>query len=355
MKRLPSTAIGLLNEVFNKIFPVVDESLNAWKGQADKIPDFELRKQALASIDSKKFHCQGGGVIALLAGEDFDEALRFIIAYQTISDYLDNLCDRSTSLDPNDFEMLHEAMKDALSPGSETKNYYMYRDEQNDGGYLAELVRTCQNTLRKMESYPLIQGRALELEALYTDLQIHKHVKEEDRIPRLMKWYNENKDKALGLSWFEFAAASGSTLGIFCLVSYGFSEQLDQTLVEDIVDSYFPYMQALHIMLDYYIDQEEDHAEGDLNFCSYYRDEVQMFERFHYFLIQAEKHVSQLPDSKFHEFIPKGLVGLYLNDGKVKQLRKKSNFSNKLLRKSGFTGQFLHYNIRMYYKMRYEG
>ena len=53
--------------------------------------------------------------MALMANEQYREAIRFIVAYQTISDYLDNLCDRSTSLDPKDFSALHEAMKDALT------------------------------------------------------------------------------------------------------------------------------------------------------------------------------------------------------------------------------------------------
>ena len=41
--------------------------------------------------------------MALTAFGKRANAIKFIVAYQTISDYLDNLCDRSTSLDPDDF------------------------------------------------------------------------------------------------------------------------------------------------------------------------------------------------------------------------------------------------------------
>ena len=61
----------------------------------------------MASIETKTFHCEGGALYALLAEAHRDDAIRFIVAYQTISDYLDNLCDRSTSLDPEDFTLLH--------------------------------------------------------------------------------------------------------------------------------------------------------------------------------------------------------------------------------------------------------
>lgn len=49
-----------------------------------------------------------------------------IVAFQTISDYLDNLCDRSDSLHCDDFRQLHLAMADALSPGMPKADYYRY-------------------------------------------------------------------------------------------------------------------------------------------------------------------------------------------------------------------------------------
>ncbi|MFD1608615.1 tetraprenyl-beta-curcumene synthase family protein [Oceanobacillus luteolus] len=345
---VPNSAFGLLDNVFNKLFPLIDEELDYWKKRAQAIPDEELRKQALASIHSKTFHCQGGGVFALLAGRHCKEAIRFIVAYQTISDYLDNLCDRSTSLDPKDFRMLHEAMKDALIPGAPVKNYYTYREEQEDGGYLTELVLTCQGVLDNAEAYGLCRDYCLMLEGLYADLQVHKHVKMDERVPRLVKWYLENREKALGLSWYEFAAVSGSTIGIFCLVSYTLSGKLTKTLAEKIIYSYFPAVQGLHILLDYYIDQEEDEKEGDLNFCSFYRDDVQLVERIQYFLLMAEERLQVLPDPEFHQFIPKGLVALYLSDGKVKSLKNGSRVRRTLLKTSGIRGAFLHYNIRIY-------
>lgn len=172
---------------------MVDEEMNYWKRRAEQIPNDELRTQALASIKDKRFHCQGGSVYALLAGEREKKAVRFIVAYQTISDYLDNLCDRSTSLDPKDFRMLHEAMKDALTPMNPMKNYYELRDDQADGGYLAELVQTCQETLRDVASFEQIQNQLLKLQGLYADLQVHKHVQLRERIPRLTSWFEKIK------------------------------------------------------------------------------------------------------------------------------------------------------------------
>src|SRR5699024_4577431 len=175
--RVPSSALTLMPAVYLKILPAVNRELEFWTKRARQIRDSEVEAQAQGRIAAERFHCQGGAVYALLAGERWRETIRFIVAYQTISDYLDDLCDRSTSLDPKDFRLLHQSMVDALTPGSTATNYYKLRKEQQDGGYLADLVYTCQQTLRQVESYPVIKCELLELQALYGDLQVHKHVK----------------------------------------------------------------------------------------------------------------------------------------------------------------------------------
>ncbi|WP_407271941.1 tetraprenyl-beta-curcumene synthase family protein [Radiobacillus sp. PE A8.2] len=348
----PKTSPVLLQFVYRKVFPEVNKVLDYWKKRAQEIPNQELREQALASISDKKFHCQGGAVYSVLAKHKWQDAIQFIIAYQTISDYLDNLCDRSTSLDPTDFRQLHQAMEDALMPNNEIKNYYMYREDQNDGEYLADLVRTCQNYLRAIPNYEEIKPHLLKLEQLYSDLQVHKHVKEEERIPRLENWYNTHKSNWPSLSWYEFSACSGSTLGIFCLVSYAMGQALSERMATEIFNSYFPYMQGLHILLDYYIDQQEDKVEGDLNFCNYYETQEHMKVRLLHFIKQTNSNVQQLPDRHFHEMVHNGLVGLYLADPKVKQLDNGKDVTKTLLQAGGFRSTFFHWNVRMYNKLR---
>jgi len=348
---VPTNAVTLMTAVYRKLLPAVRYELAYWKNRAAEIPNKELRTQALASIDSKRFHCQGGAVYALLAGERWREAIRFIVAYQTISDYLDNLCDRSTSLDPNDFRLLHHSMHDVLTPGRELKNYYALREDQDDGNYLNDLAAACQNTLGTIENYPNIEEHVCRLEGLYEDLQVHKHVRLDERVPRLKTWFEKEKNPDLDLSWYEFSAAAGSTLGIFCLVSYAMNRNITKDRADMIYKAYFPYIQGLHILLDYYIDQEEDKAEGDLNFCNYYPDDEWMKERFVHFIDQANKQVQNLPDRHFHEMVLQGLVGLYLADRKAKRIDLSSGMKKMLLNRSGFQSKFFHWNTRVYYRI----
>ncbi|TMW71376.1 tetraprenyl-beta-curcumene synthase family protein [Alteribacter natronophilus] len=346
---VPARSWTLLYQVYRKVIPVVREELGKWRTFAEGIPDPELRSQALMSIDDKAFHCKGGAVYGLLAGKDRAEAIRFIVAYQTICDYLDNLCDRSTSLDADDFRALHESLADALTPGATVRDYYRFRKEKEDGGYLASLVRVCQEAARTFPAYEVVKAANVELASLYGDLQVYKHVELSERVPLLEAWFEKHQGKLPEMSWYEFSACAGSTLGIFCLTSYAAgNSELSRAEADQIKDGYYPWVQGLHIMLDYYIDQEEDEREGDLNFCSYYESESEMLDRLGEFYRQAGKGIEGLPDERFHRFIRKGLIAIYLSDDKVKKDRIFRQKSRQILKKGGAEGLFFYMNNWMY-------
>lgn len=345
---VPTEPFFLMNQVYRKVFPIVHQQLARWKDQANVIPNEELRRQAVDSLEQKSFHCEGGGIMALLALKGRKEAIQFIVAYQTISDYLDNLCDRSTSLDPADFACLHEAMEDALTVGAPLRDYYRCRDEQEDNGYLGLLVGTCQDVLAQLDNYDEIKAELLELSRYYCDLQIHKHVHEDDREKRLQLWFQEHRHRFPEMEWYEFSACTGSTLGIFCLVSYAFRQDFDPAFSAAIRNGYFPYIQGLHILLDYLIDQEEDLEEGDLNFCFYYPNHEQLFKRLQHFVQEADRHTDQLPHKQFHKLINRGLLGVYLSDEKVNKQKNVRRLARKMIRSSGMVSFFFYLNGRVY-------
>lgn len=348
--KTPANPISLMWLCYKKIFPAVHKELIHWEKLARQIPDKELKKQALASIHKKRFHCEGGAIFSLLAGEKYLHIISFIVSLQTISDYLDNLCDRSNSLDPDDFQALHEAMEDALNPKAQLRDYYRFRKNKNDGGYLVSLIKNCQKILGELENYSLIQTYLNELCKYYIDLQVHKHVREGERIPRLKQWFGQYQEHFPGLSWFEFSACSGSTLGIFCLVSTAAQSQFNKREAEAIFHSYFPYIQGLHILLDYLIDQEEDEKEGDLNFCTFYPDEMILLQRIKMFISQSERQIQNLPSRSFHRLIQRGLLGIYLSDEKVDEQPNVRTISRELLKSGGKMSFFFYWNGKMYRK-----
>ncbi|WP_078555567.1 tetraprenyl-beta-curcumene synthase family protein [Bacillus alkalicellulosilyticus] len=346
--KTPTNSWTLMAGIYRKVVPDVHHLLRKWKEKASVIPNEELRNQALMSIETKTFHCVGGGIYGLLAKEQFDNVLSFIVAYQTISDYLDNLCDRSTSQDPADFQMLHLSMKHALTPGVNRINYYEQREDQDDNGYLKELVGTCQNALVSLPNYSVIAPHLLELCDYYCDLQVFKHVQKEKREELLQEWFTKHKAKFPEMTWYEFSACAGSTLAIFCLVAYASHPQLTNDDAIQLKKSYFPWVQGLHILLDYFIDQEEDRAGGDLNFCFYYPSEENMVERFQYFIEKAKMSIQGLRDEPFHSLIVKGLLAIYLSDKKVQQQKQVRKIARRLIKTGGVSTRFFFLNCKFY-------
>ncbi|OGP90247.1 MAG: tetraprenyl-beta-curcumene synthase [Deltaproteobacteria bacterium RBG_19FT_COMBO_43_11] len=349
---VPTNLITLTTRIFLQVRPVTHHYLLEWRNRADAIPDSELRRQAQMSIDTKTFHCEGGSIYGLFAENNYQEAIKFIVAYQTISDYLDNLCDRSTSLNPDDFRALHEAMIHALTPDARPSCYYRFRKEQEDGGYLAALVQTCQQILRRLPNYHIAADAIRELAGYYCDLQVYKHVCDAERLPRLQKWFEQHKGSLPEMSWYELAACTGSTLGIFCIIVHLFNRDTSTELISKIKEAYFPWVQGLHILLDYLIDQEEDRAGHDLNFCFYYPDPVVLAKRLIHFYQQAQQSVSGLPYPEFHRLINRGLLSLYLSDYKVSQQKEVRRISRKLLSIGGIKTLFFYLHCWIYRRLQ---
>ncbi len=336
----PMNRVRLIYQFVAIVFPIVKQELSEWQRIAAQIPDSRLRQQASESIHSKAFHCQGGSIYALYPGVNRVDAVRFIVAYQTMSDYLDNLVDSLAIQNELAFSQLHLAMQEALTPNSGTSDYYMYYPYQEDGGYLGQLVTTCQECLQKLPSYNLVQEEAVNLAKLYSCLQTYKHLKVEEREAKMLNWIKPYLTDYREINAWEFAAATGSTLGIFCLYAAAFNPQLTEREGKKIRQIYFPWICGLHILLDYFIDLREDRETEQLNFVAYYPDAEMIEERLSLFVRNSLELSNRLDHPKFHRATVQGLLAMYLSDEKgidsdiraiTKQLLRDSGLGVNLL------------------------
>ncbi|TMW70198.1 tetraprenyl-beta-curcumene synthase family protein [Alteribacter natronophilus] len=346
----------MVHQVYKKVVPQVHSILGYWRDKAEKIEDDELRTYALESIDENTFHSEGGGVFALLTDKEKQrDVLWFIVTYQIICDYLDSLCDQSESLDPADFRSLHEALRQALAPGTLEDVYYENRTQKEDGGFLQSLVEVCQEKVQTFESFPAAREAMEELSLHYRNLQVYKHVKKEDREPLLIDWYEKNRydiPDVRDMRWYEFSAGTGSTLGVYTLAAYSSMNGLSEEEAHRIKSCYFPYAQGLHILLDYFIDQEEDLADDELNFCTYYKNEDDMVERMRGFKSEADRRLSQMPDPGFHTMINKGIIAIYLADEKVQTDPEMKRIARRMIRFGGLSTLFFYLNSWVFRKVK---
>ena len=334
----------LFARVYSKVRPRLKTEYARWLAQAGAIPDGELRRQALASLELKKFHLEGGLIYVAQVPTQADTLVPLITAYQTLCDYLDNLCDRSTSQAADDFRQLHASLQDALTPGKRPQAYYALRSHSGDGGYMTALVQTCQSHCARLPSYELVQPRVLELSRLYSDLQVYKHIAPRLREQALLDWHEAHRSAYPLLRWQEFAAATGSTLGIFEMLCEAAQSKPDVSIMHALDAAYFPWISGLHILLDYLVDLDEDRLGGDLNFVQYYGSDAEALQRMSFIVRKARTALSHVPAHRrrFHELVVDGLIAFYLADTKVKlskgraqalahELRKQVGFLNNTL------------------------
>lgn len=346
MKLKYDKGIKLVFKYISKVFPEVDKNLEHWSSLSINAGDDMLSTQAAASIRSKKFHCQGGSVYALYPGVNVCNTIKFIVSLQTISDYLDNLCDRAGVQDEASFRQLHLSMLDAVDPGRTISDYYLYYPYKKDNGYLKQLVDECRGQINTLPSYKLVVSRIKKYIELYSDLQSLKHLPADVRETRLTQWANCYLGQYPEISCWEFSAATGSTLGVFMLFAAAAEPSLTAREVDAIDAVYFPWVCSLHILLDYYIDAQEDMQMGDLNFTYYYKNLKHCEERLSYFIDRSISQCSLLKYPDFHLTVIKGLLATYLSDPKALTGMNRLS-SQSLIKKGGIDTAFYHKLCRL--------
>lgn len=341
-----AASLSLILKFVGQVFPMVNRELAGWREHAGRQACPQLAEQALASIRDKRFHCQGGSIYSLYEGVSTPDFIRLVVALQTISDYLDNLCDRAGISDEAAFRQLHLAMTAALDPGAPLQDYYRHYPFHDDGGYLAALVRTCQQETAKLPAYPVVKPYVLRLAGLYSELQTYKHLDPTVREAKMHAWVACHLGAYPGITGWEFAAATGSTLGMFMLCAAAANPRLTAAQAQRFDAAYFPWISGLHILLDYFIDAAEDRAHGDLNFVAYYRSDAEITQRLTLFLREALARAAALPAHPFTETVIYGLVAMYLSDPKTEAPRERA-IKQALLAAAGPYARFVHWLCRL--------
>ena len=301
-----------------RVVPQATRELELIRERAALIPDELLRAEALESIDGKAYHVQGGSILAtFLPRAAARRYVALIAPLETIYDYLDNLCDRLPGVTPQAYGLLHEALRDAVEPARPGVDYYAAGPPRDDGGYLAFLVATVRTRIASLPSLSAVAPQLAESTRLYAELQTFKHLASGMRERACREWFEKHQTRFPGLEWWEFAAACGSSLPVFAMLFL--ASQADPTPddVSATFGAYFPNVSALHILLDYYIDQAEDRAHGELNFFECYASSAQAVLRMRALAESAARRLGALASPARHKYVLSAMSVFYLTHPKV--------------------------------------
>jgi tetraprenyl-beta-curcumene synthase len=306
---------GDIRRFLLRVVPDAAAALRGWRRRAARIADPQYRRQALASIDRKDFHVHGGSILAIFLPPALAQRhIELVAAFETAVDYLDNLCDRTGVQDEADFRSLHEALIDAVRPGTSPRAYFRRR-KSDDGGYLTELVTSSQRAFAQLPGFATIAQLVEAVTARYCELQALKHLPPGIREARCRDAFGR-VDSAM--SWWEGAAACGSTLPTFAL-AFGAARPCTPDRARELHDAYFPWISGFHILLDYFIDQAEDREHGELNFVACYdgaraaRSGLERIGR------EAVARAGAMAEPAQHVFAVKAMCGFYCTRPRVAQ------------------------------------
>ena len=304
------------------IVPRASRRLHSLRDRALRIPDAALRKEALDSIDHKAYHVQGGSILAtFLDGVAAQRYVDIVAPLETIYDYLDNLCDRLENVPPAAYATLHEALVDAVAPERPLRDYYRDGPQRDDGGYLRFLVESTRAGIAALPNYAAVAPRIAEAAAFYCELQSRKHLPPSERESNCEQWYAEHRLRFPGLYWWEFAAGCGSSLPVFAMLLLASQPRLRVSDVEATFDAYFPSVSAVHILLDYFIDQAEDAEHRELNFVACYATTAEAVDRVRAMVRETAARLRTIAHPDWHGFLLNAMCLFYLTHPKVFEQR----------------------------------
>jgi tetraprenyl-beta-curcumene synthase len=252
------------------VFPLVRWEAHRWRRCAEAIPDPVLRQIALDTQQGERGNLEGAAAFAAFVPLRRRVAVvRAVVAFQAIYDYVDSLAEQPSAVPAANARALHEALRVALCPRARHVLYYRHQAQQDDGGYLHRLVDACRSAVETLPSQPVIEPFALRAVARMVEYQalIHSH---EGSVRGLAAWARAERPRGVPLRWWEIAAAGASSLVVFALVAAAARRSLTRSEGQVLACAYFPWIGALHVLLDSLVDQSHDERHGHHSLVSHY-------------------------------------------------------------------------------------
>lgn len=324
-KRVAFLARGGLDDALElrrflvNVVPLARTALARLEHLAERIPDAQLRAQARFGLRAKAYHVAGACILStLLPSEAREHYVDIVAPLEAIYDFLDGLCDRHPLTTPKAFRQLHLALADALDPSRPLADYYAYGPPGDDGDYLASLVRRVRKALSRLADYELLLPYFAEAATLYADTQTYKHLPAGEREQACVAWHAERGKPFGDLTWWEFAAAAGSQFQVYGPLYAAFCSRFDE--IKASYEAYFPAFSALHVLLDSFIDQQEDHEHDELNWIDCYPGGFEQFsQRAGELGRRAREGFARLSMPRAHTFALRIMALFYLTHPKVRE------------------------------------
>ncbi len=300
------------------VFPRATREIGHWQRRAAQIPDPTLRRLGIDSLRERS-NIEGAAAFAAFAPRAHRAAVvRALVAFQAAYNYADLLSEQPHEDAIANGRCLHEALPAALeaTPDRDAPqlDYYALHPQSDDGGYLRELVATARAALSTLPSFPVVAGSArIAAERIVVFQSLNVGTEQGDHVA-LAEWARERTPAGTELEWWEVAAAAGSSLGVHVLIAAAAEDELPQEDVAMLDRAYFPWIGALHSLLDNLVDRKEDVRTDQPSLVSYYSSPAQEAARMRALAVESVGRARALPRGRRHLLILAAMAGNYLSN-----------------------------------------
>jgi tetraprenyl-beta-curcumene synthase len=129
----------------------------------------------------------------------------------------------------------------------------------------------------------------------------------------LARWAVNQAPPGSNLRWWEAAASSASSLVVFALIAAAAQPAICTREAKAIERAYFPWIGALHILLDSLVDRSEDADIGQHGLIDHYISSTEAARRLKIIAAHAVESAQQLPNGTKHSMILAAMTSFYLS------------------------------------------
>jgi tetraprenyl-beta-curcumene synthase len=284
-----------------------------WRARAAEIPDPLLRSDALTALTRKRGHTDGAALLWTIPRARDPNLMRLLATYEIIWDFLDCVNERGACAGQINGRQLHLALVDALDLTRPISDYYKHNSSQDDGGYLRTLVDVCREGCRMLPSYwairPLLVREAIRAQVLAINHDLDSSCRDAD----LQKWAASEFPDPPQATWFELTGAASASLTVHALLAIGAEPTCREASLARTCDAYFPWISTATTMLDSYVDQVEDVANGDHSYVAHYSTPQLAAGRIRELVERCLTEARALEDGERHTLIVACMVAMYLS------------------------------------------
>ena len=295
------------------VYPVIRRETRHWCRRAELIQDPNLRALALQAQRHKRGNVEGAAASATFAPRRHRcSVIRAQVAFQSIYDYVDTLAEQPNEDPLRNGYQLHRALLVALDSDARHPDYYAHYSTRGDNGYLKEIIDAYRLAMSALPSYAAIAAPARSLGRRIVSYQSRNLSEPQGGHDALAKWAHRETPPGTGLRWWETAASAGSSLGVLALIAAAARTQVQQSEVLAIENAYWPWVGALHSLLDSVHDEREDSEANQRSLLHYYVSPQETASRLKILAVEALRSTAALSQPRQHAMVLAGMTSFYL-------------------------------------------